>query len=117
MTAGTTPFASARRERFSPLQELSLPLPPDVLSVVDDQLAAREDALRHAARRHPLVAGIVNIHVMSFRTDCPLLLRIEDDDVGVAADGDGPLLREKSEDLRRVGRGDLHDALERAAPL
>src|SRR6185369_4835397 len=108
---------SPRRERVPPLQELPHSLLPDVLPFLDHQLAAREDRLRRPFHLPALIAGVVDVHVVRRRADGELLVRVEDHDVGVGADGDRALAREESEDLRCRRRRDLDEAVERDPSL
>ena len=47
--------------------------------------------------------------MVRLRAQRVLLVRVQQDDVRIAADADGALLREHAEDLRGVGGGDLHE--------
>src|SRR2546428_13841770 len=62
----------------------------DEFAVVDDGAAAGEDGFGRAFDLNALEHGIVHAHVMGFGADNFFVIRIEDDEVGVGADGDGP---------------------------
>src|SRR5262245_38306866 len=60
-------------------------------SAVDDDLAARDDRVADAGHFPAFVRVVVHSHVQRLRPEPLLLLRIEDDDVGVRARRDGAL--------------------------
>src|SRR5262249_14584992 len=64
-----------------------------VLAVFHDQFAARKDLSRDSSNAKTFEHGIVNAHVVRFRTDRVFCLRIPYDDVGVASAGECSLLR------------------------
>src|SRR4249920_2811719 len=61
----------------------------DEFSGVDDGAAARENFSRRTFDLNSLEHGIVDAHVVCFGADDLLVIGIENDDVGVGADGDG----------------------------
>src|SRR5438874_13653199 len=55
--------------------------------------------------------------MVRLRADRHLFVRIEDDNVGVGADGDRSFAREEAENFRGGCRGDLDEAIERDPSL
>ena len=67
--------------------------------VFHDNVATREHGLSDTAYFAALVRTIVDAHVMGFRADRLLTVRIEDHDVGIGADRDRAFSRKHSKDL------------------
>ena len=103
---------SCRRARAA-LEEFSFARSALVLVVFDDHLAAAQHRLRVALDLPTLEEAVVAIHVVRLRADRAFLLVIEDDDVGVGADGDRSFAREEAEDLGRGGGGQFDEAIQR----
>src|SRR5687768_13896956 len=101
----------------SPLQEVALARAALVLVVLDDHFAARQHRFRQPLDLHALKEAVVAVHVVRLRAERPLALVVEDDDVGVGADGDRALLREHAEHLRRRRRRQVDELVEREPAL
>src|SRR5687767_5895910 len=99
----------------APLEELPVLRAADVLAVLDDRLAPAEDRLNDALDAHALVQVVVAVLRVGLGAADLFLVRVEDHDVGVAADGDCALLREHAEHLGAGSRGDV-DPLVQAEP-
>src|SRR2546430_1301830 len=82
------------------LQEAASSRSSQELSVLYDYFAARDDDVRCALDRAAFVGRVVHALVESLRGEGELPVRIEDDDIGVAAGGNRAFLREHAEDLR-----------------
>ena len=78
------------------------------LVAVDDHRAADDHRLGNAGHLDALEQVVVARRVVGLDRDRLLLRGVEDDDVGVAADRDRALARIEAEQLRRVGREQLH---------
>jgi hypothetical protein len=65
----------------------------------------------------PLEEVVVHIRVVRSGGDPHPLLRIEDDDVGVASDRDRPFPGVHPEELRRAGRDELDEPIHRETAL
>src|SRR3989442_12238246 len=86
------------------------PAPP--AAVVEDDAAAEDRVGGPAADAHTGERREVLRRVQGVRGDDLLAVGIEHDEVGVAADGEGPLLRIEAEGARGVGARELDDARE-----
>ncbi len=75
----------------------------DEFTGVDDGAAAGEDGSGRTFDLDALEHGIVHAHVMGFGADDFFVIGIEDDQVGVGADGDGAFAWVKAEEF--CGRG------------
>ena len=87
---------------------------PDV--VLDHHAAAADHDLGDALHLDALVRVVVHPHVVRVRVvdaDRFPAVRVEDDQVGVAAHSDGPLLREQPEQLGGRGRRQLDELVHR----
>src|SRR6266566_2156825 len=84
-------------------QELAGAGAADEFAGVDDGAAAGEDGFGRALDADAFKHGIVHAHVMGFGADDFFVIGIEDDQVGVGADGDGAFARVEAEEL--CGRG------------
>src|SRR5258708_4449338 len=82
------------------------------LARVDDDLAARNDGIGGAGHFTAFIRVVVAAHVQRLYAELQLLLRIEDDDVGVRPGSDGALAREQAEDPRRGRRRQLDETVE-----
>src|SRR5437762_1285740 len=80
--------------------------------VVEDDAAAEDRVGGPAADAHTGERREVLRRVQGVRGDDLLAVGIEHDEVGVAADGEGPLLRIEAEGARGVGARELDDARE-----
>src|SRR5688500_5490933 len=89
------------------LEELPVLRAADVPAVLDDRLAPAEDRLNDALDAHALVQVVVAVLRVGLGAADLFLVRVEDHDVGVAADGDCALLREHAEHLGAGSRGDV----------
>src|SRR6185369_13722509 len=103
---------ASKRERVA-LQEPAVALLADVLSIFDDDSAAREDVRRCAANFLSLVRGVVDAHVERLVAEDVLFLTVPHEEIGVAPDRDAALLRIEIEDLRGRRRRDLDEAVHR----
>src|SRR5262245_42729776 len=106
-----TGLGEARVVRDRTLEEPARALLPGELAVPDDHRAAAHDHVRAALDRAALVARVIDGHVVGFRRDRVLPVRVVDHDVGVRPDRDGALPRVHPEQLRWRGRRDLDPAL------
>src|SRR5581483_10230565 len=82
------------------------------LAVLDEDVAAQEDELGRADDLRPLVERVVALRVVGRRGDRLPPLGVEDDEVGVGADGDRPLARVQAEQLRRLRGEEVDHAVE-----
>src|SRR5690606_28708247 len=103
---------SASSRPRAPFDELSCSFAPDEVPVFDDDLAARDDRLRHALHRAALVGVVVHLHVQCVDRQQLWSLRVEDDDVGVRAGCNRALARQHAEDLRGARRCQLDPAVQ-----
>src|SRR5215468_7359866 len=81
------------------LEELPVAGFSDVLAVLYDNFASRQNRLRYPLYLHALVAIVVHVHVVRLGTESHFLLWIEDNDIGIRSDGDRPFAREQPEDF------------------
>src|SRR2546426_845857 len=88
------------------------PGPAPHAPVVEDDAAAEDRVGGPAADAHTGERREVLRRVQGVRGDDLLAVGIEHDEVGVAADGEGPLLRIEAEGARGVGARELDDARE-----
>src|SRR6185437_12702031 len=82
------------------------------VTFVYDELASGVDLAGVSAYFEALEHGVVDAHVVGGGADGVFGVGVPEDDVGVAAGGDGSLLRIHAEDLCRGGRGDFDEAVE-----
>src|SRR5688572_14890737 len=68
---------------------------------VDHDLPIADHVRRRPLHGAPLVGVVVHLHVQRLHAQRGLAVRVEDDDVGIAADGDRALARKEAEHLRR----------------
>src|SRR3954462_7170720 len=73
-------------------EEFSVAGLAEVLAVFDDGFAAGEDGFGLAFDLPAFEEAVVAVHVVGLGADRALFVGVEDDDVGVGADGDGALL-------------------------
>src|SRR5258708_17250236 len=105
----------SRPAGFAARDELPHSLPAEPVRSVDDELAPEENLL-HAADGFPaLEHAVVDAAVPLGGADGPALVWIEQDKIGVGADGDGALARKQAEQLGRRRRQQLHQAVQRHA--
>src|SRR5207248_3108838 len=108
MRSRVMPGSLVTMERRVPVKRLnSVDLPTagaaDKFSGVDDRAAARENRLGRAFDLNALEHGVVHAHVMRFGADNFFVVGIEQDQVGVRADGDGPFARVEAKETIAVG--------------
>ena len=87
---------------------LKKPASPDLadkFAVSHGDLAAYCDGLRTSGNRHAFERIVINIHRLRFRGDGPLVSRIVNNQIGVAAELDGAFARKQSEQSGRLGAG------------
>ena len=96
----------------APRQERPLPLLPVELSVLHQDVPSLHHELRQTLHPSPLVARIVDVHVVGLGRDRPFVLRVEDHDVRVEPGGDRALPRIQAEHPGGRGRDDLDEAVE-----
>ena len=87
-----------------------------ILVARDDHFAPGQDRVDPPTYLETLVAGVVGAHVVGCGRKRVSLVGIEDDDVGVGANGDSAFLRVEPEHPGRSGGTDLYPALQ-AEPL
>ena len=85
------------------------------LIFVDDGAAAGEDGFCGALNLDAFEHGIVDAHVMRLGADDFAMIGIEDDDVGVGADGDCAFAREEAEEFCGRGGDDFDETIGREA--
>ena len=85
------------REARASSQESTRALLPDEITAVDDHLATADDGGGGAFDRASLVRVVVHLHVQRLHAERRRSLGIEDDDVGIAADGNRPFPWEETE--------------------
>src|SRR5207249_1896032 len=85
----------------------------DEFAGVDDGTAAGEDGFGGAFGPDAFEHGVVHAHVMGFRTDDFFVMGIENDQIGVGADGDGAFLRIKAEEFCGRGGDELDKTIRR----
>src|SRR5690606_8047409 len=107
--AGERPSAT---ERLAPEEPAAAGV-ADELAVPHGHLPAHRDDAGAAIDLHALEGAVVDVHLVRLGADRAAVRRVVDDDVGVRADGDRALPRVEAEELRRVRRRDLDEALER----
>src|SRR5450756_138599 len=93
------------------------PRATEVAAVGDDDVAPLQHGLDAALDASALIAAVVDVHVVGRGGDRPLRLRVENDQVGVAARGDGPLPRVQTEDLGGDGGGQRDEAVQADLPV
>lgn len=84
-------------------------------SIFDHCAAARENGFWRASRSNALKHRIIHSHVVRFRADDILFVRIKNHEVGVRAHGNGAFARVESEKFRGRGRDKLDEAVGREA--
>src|SRR5215472_584002 len=92
----------------------------DIVAVFDNHLPPRQDGFGEAFYFKPFVSAVVDVHMMGPAVeiaDSLLMIGIENDDVGVAADRKRTLPREQTKNLSRCGRGELDEAGQRNMPM
>src|SRR5260370_4606962 len=85
----------------------------DEFAGFDDGAATGEDGFGSALDADALEHGIVHAHVVRFCTDDLFVIRIEDDQVGVGADGDSAFARVEAEEFCGRGRDKLDKTVRR----
>src|SRR5829696_9025351 len=89
----------------------------NILAVFDNDSPARNDGLHHAFHLHPFIGAVINVHVVSRGRYGLFFIRIEDDYIGIRADGDCAFAREQSEYFCRRCRSQLDEAVQAYSPL
>jgi len=87
----------------------------DEFSGVVHGFAARKNSFRRAGGVNALEHRVVNAHVMRFRADDFLAVRVKDHEVSIRADGDCPLPRVQSKKFCERGGNKLDEAVGRKA--
>ena len=100
----SAPVAASSSPNFARAHELADARLRDELAVLDEDVAAQQHDLGRADHLGALVEVVVDLRVLGRGRDRDALLRVEDDDVGVRADGERALARVEAEELRRVRR-------------
>src|SRR5205807_537825 len=85
----------------------------DEFAGIDDGAAARENGCGRALDLDALEHGIVHAHVMRFGADDFFLMGVEEDKVGVGADGDGAFARVEAEKFCWRGGDKLNKTIRR----
>src|SRR6266478_2596668 len=85
----------------------------DEFAGLDDGAAAGEDGFWRALDADALEHGIVHAHMVGFGADDFFVIGIEDDQVGVGADGNGAFTRVEAEKFCGGGRDKLDKAIRR----
>src|SRR6266581_5785833 len=85
----------------------------DEFAGVNDGAAAGEDGFGRAFDADALEHGIVHAHVMGFGADDFLVIGIEDDQVGVRANGDGAFARVQAKEFCGRSGDELDEAIRR----
>src|SRR5205807_4646549 len=85
----------------------------DEFAGIDDGAAARENGFGRALDLDALEHGIVHAHVMRFGADDFFLMGVEEDKVGVGADGDGAFARVEAEKFCWRGGDKLNKTIRR----
>src|SRR5260370_14238017 len=85
----------------------------DEFAGVDDGAAAGENGLGSALDADAFKHGIVHAHVVGFGADDFFVIGIEDDQVGVGADGDGAFARIEAKQFCGRGRDKLDKTVRR----
>src|SRR5438445_13721668 len=85
------------------LKELPLPCAAQKFIPVNHHAPSREDSIRHTRDLDSLKHRIIHAHVVSFGADGVFAVGIEDNQVGVAADGDRSFSWIEDEELGRSG--------------
>ena len=83
----------------------------DEFAGFDDGAAAGEDGFGCAFYFDSFEHGIVHAHVVSFGADDFFVVGIEDDEVGVGADGDGAFARVEAKEFCGRGGDQLDEAI------
>jgi len=85
----------------------------DEFAGLDDGAAAGENGFGRAFDLDALEHGIIHAHVVGLGADDFLVIGIEDDQVGIGADGDGAFARVEAEKLCGRGCNKLDEAIRR----
>src|SRR2546430_2191900 len=110
-------LTASRLAAFAAAHEFACALLAEPLGSVDNQLSAQEHLLDSPGEPVLLEEGVVHPTVPLRRPDRPRLLGVEQDEVGVRADGDRALPRKESEELGGSGRRQFDKAVERQPVL
>ena len=85
----------------------------DEFAGLDDGAAAGENGFGRAFDLDALEHGIIHAHVVGLCADDFLVIGIEDDHVGIGADGDGAFARVEAEEFCRRGCNELDKTIGR----
>src|SRR5713101_8170802 len=85
-------------EKFS-RQELPTALATNIMSILDNHLAAQQHRIRYSLYRHSLVGRVIDALVLVGGADGHLAFGIEDHQVGIAAGGNRSLTGEEAEEF------------------
>lgn len=94
------------------LEELAAVGVADELGVVNLNFTANGDDRGTTFDGEALETVVVVVGVLGFDADSATVVGIEDDQVGVAADGDGAFAREETEEFRGARAGAIDEAIE-----
>src|SRR6266536_5320435 len=100
-----------RRSRFlepASADELAGPLLAMPFTVLDQDISSLDDDLGEPPHLQSFVARVVDVHVVVVRGDDPLVVRVEQHDVGVEPGRDGSLPGIEAEHLCGSGGDQLH---------
>ena len=92
-------------------EELAGAWAADEFSGIDDGAAARENFSWRSFDLNALEHGVVDAHVVCLGADDLLVVRVEDHDVGVGADGDGSFAWIEAEELSGRCRDEFDEAV------
>ncbi len=98
--------------RGSALQHAAATAFADELAIADLNFAANSHDGRATSDLHAFKTVVIVIGVLRFCGDRAAIIWIVDDEVGVAADGDGALAGEEPEELCGAGAGGVHKAIQ-----
>ncbi len=102
--------------RFA-LQQAAASALADKFAISHLHFAAHSHDRGAAIDLHAFEAVVVVIRVLRFRGDHAAIIRIVDDQVGIAADGDGAFAGEKAEELRGARAGGIDEAVKVERPV
>src|SRR5258706_733880 len=102
---------------FAALEEFAVAGFAEVVVIFDDYFSAREDGLGLAFDFPAFEQAVVAVHVVGLGADRALSVGVEDDDVGVGADGDRAFPREHAEHLGACGGTEIDPFVQTEAAL
>src|SRR5690349_6876011 len=92
-------------------QELARTGAANEFSIFNHASAARENGFWRAFRSNALEHGIIHSHVVCFRADHILFVRIKNHEIGVRANGNSSFAWVESEEFRGRGRDKLNETV------